>query len=444
MGDTTGQGENTPTMPGPSLLRALRRGDLTALGINQLIGSGIFVLPATVAALVGQAASPLVWIVAAAINALIILCFAEAAGRFREAGGPYLYARSAFGPLAGFQVAWMIWLTRVSTQAAVANAFVLYLSYFWSGAAGGLVRMMVLTAVIGSLAGINFRGIRYGSWVVNLFTVGKLVPLTGFILLGFVHIDWQLFRGLSEPEWSGFGQAILLLMFAFGGFELVSLPAGEARSPRRDVPRALLTTLAVASLYYLLTQLVVVGTLPGLSESNTPLADAAARFLGPLAGMFMAVGALISITGTNAGTMLAGPRVTYALGERGQLPSLFSHIHSRFRTPDFSILIYSAVSLLLALTGTFVQMAAVSAVARLLVYVATCSAVPVLRQRQLGSTRDDEIFRVPGGWIIPLLAVAASAAVIVAADLFSLAAGALALLLGAGIYFYQRGASGPS
>ncbi len=155
----------------------------------------------------------------------------------------------------------------------------------------------------------------------------------------------------------------------------------------------------------------------------------------------MALGALISITGTNAGTMLAGPRVTYALGERGQLPSLFSHIHSRFRTPDFSILIYSAVSLLLALTGTFVQMAAVSAVARLLVYVVTCSAVPVLRQRQLGFTRDEDIFRVPGGWIIPLLAVAASTAVIVAADLFSLAAGALALLLGAGIYFYQRGAA---
>ena len=226
-------------------------------------------------------------------------------------------------------------------------------------------------------------------------------------------------------------------MFAFGGFELVSLPAGEARSPRRDVPRALLTTLTIASVYYVGTQLVTVGTLPGLSESSTPLADAAAGFLGPLAGMLIAVGALISITGTNAGTMLAGPRVTYALGERGQLPSLFSHIHSRFRTPDFSIFVYAVFSLLLALTGTFVQMAAMSAVARLLVYVITCSAVPVLRQRQC-DTRGENIFQLPGGRVIPLLAVVASAAVILAADLVSLLAGGVALLLGTGIYFYRR------
>jgi len=424
-------------MSSPSLLRALRLGDLTSLGVNQLIGSGIFVLPATVAVLVGHAASPLVWVAAAAINALIILCFAEAAGRFRDAGGPYLYAKEAFGPFAGFQVAWMIWLTRVSTQAAVANAFVLYLSYFWTGVNGGFERIAVLTTIIVSLAIINFRGIRYGSWVVNFFTIGKLIPLTVFIFLGFSHIDWELFKGFSELKWSGFGQAILLLMFAFGGFELVSLPAGEARSPRRDVPRALLTTLTIAFIYYVATQLVTVGTLPGLSESSTPLADAAAGFLGPLAGMLIAVGALISITGTNAGTMLAGPRVTYALGERGQLPSLFSHIHSRFCTPDFSIFVYAVVSLLLALTGTFVQMAAMSAVARLLVYVITCSAVPVLRQRQCG-TRGENIFQLPGGRIIPLLAVVASAAVILAADLVSLLAGGVALLLGTGIYFYRR------
>ncbi len=415
--------------PQPELIRTLGKWDLTALGVNQLIGSGIFVLPATVALLVGAAASPLAWITAAAANALIVLCFAEAATRFNQAGGPYLYARQAFGSFVGFETAWMIWLTRVASQAALANAFASYLAYpsFLPGADTGNGRVLVVSAVILILTAINVRGVRQGSWLVNFFTVTKLAALLGFVALGLLFVDPANFRGLTEPRWEGFGRSVLLLMFAFGGFEVATLPAGEARSPRRDVPAALLLTITIGAAFYLSVQIVAVGTLPSLGATDTPLADAARGFLGPAGGLLIALGGLISIAGTNAGTMLAGPRVTYALGEREELPRIFRHVHRRFRTPDFSIGFYSLVALGLALSGTFEEMAAVSAVARLVFYAVTCAAVPVLR-RQGGA---QEGFRLPLGPVIPVLACLVSRTIIAGAGPNELLAGAGALVVGA-------------
>lgn len=422
---------------GPRLVRVLGRWDLTALGVNQVIGSGIFVLPATVAALVGQGASPLVWIAAAFINTVIILCFARAAAHFRETGGPYLYARTAFGSFPAFQVAWMMWLTRVSSQAALANAFAIYLGYLWAGATQGWGRILVVSIVIVVLAGINLGGVRQGSWTVNSFTVGKLVPLGAFVLLGIGSVRWERFEGFWSPEWGGLGQATLLLMFAFGGYELIPLPAGEARSPRKDAPAALLATIAIVSLLYLLIQIVAVGTLEELARSETPLADSAQRFMGPIAGTLIALGGLISIGGANAGTMLAGPRVTFALAEGRHLPRLFAHVHPRFRTPDFSIIIYATVSLLLALSGTFIQMAAVSAVARLVFYATTCASVLVL-ERKGEDELEQGFLRLLSGPLIPILGVACSLMLIGAADAFALSAGGIALLAGTVIHFGYR------
>jgi amino acid transporter len=430
----------------PGLRRVLGRWDLTAIGVNQVVGSGIFVLPASIALLVGTASSPLVWIAGGLINVLIVLCFAEAGTRFRAAGGSYLYAREAFGPFVGFEVAWMMWLTRVAAQAALANALALYLGYFWPGATEGAGRILVLTATIVGLAVINFVGVRYGSWTINLFTIGKLAPLGIFILLGFFFIDGERFTGFQQMKLEGFGQAILLLIFAYGGYELISVPAGEAQSPRAHVPQALLMTIGTACTIFCLVQVVAVGTLPGLAESETPLADAAALFLGPVGGILIALGGLISIAGANSGSMLAAPRMTFALGEGGQLPRVFAHVQPRFRTPDFSIAFYAAIALALALSGTFVQLAAASAVARLVYYAATCAAVPMLRRKQGPMP---EAWKLPWGATIPVLALLASLLIIAGADAKSLKFGAIALAVGAGFYGLQllgkkKGATPPA
>jgi len=415
----------------PALVRAMGRWDLTAVGVNQVIGSGIYVLPATVAALVSVSSSPLPYVAAGIANALIVLCFAEAGTRFRDAGGPYVYAKTAFGPFVGFEVAWMMWVTRVASQAALANALALYTGRFWAAANEPWGAGLVVTLTIGILAAINLAGVRYGSLAINVFTVAKLVPLLLFMVIGLFYIDVGSFEGLLDVQFGGFGQAVLLLMFAFGGYELITIPASEARSPRRDAPYALLMTIGIVCAIYFLVQLVAAGTLPGLETSTTPLADAAAVFLGATAGILVAIGGLISIAGSNAGTMLAGPRITYALGEKGQLPAFFAHVHGRFRTPDASILIYAAVSLALALSGTFAQLAAASAVARIVFYMATCAAVPVLRRRV---EAPPGAFTLPGGPFFPGLALLVCVAILAGADMTSLIGGGLALIAGAVLY----------
>ena len=438
--------QNQPSQPvdagGLSLIRAIGRWGLTAVGVNQVIGSGIFVMPAAVAAAVGTASSPLPWVAAGIANALIMLCFAEAGARFRTAGGPYLYARTAFGPLVGFEVAWMMWVTRVVSQAALANAFALYVGRFWTGANEGGGRLLVVASVIGILATINFFGVRYGSLAINFFTLSKLVPLLLFILMGLFFIQPENFEGMFDlgRGGEGFGAAVLMLMFAFGGYELISVPAGEVQSPRRDTPFALLLVIAIVFVVYFLVQLVAAGTLRGLESSQTPLADAAAVFLGPAGGVLVAVGGLIAIAGSNAGSMLAGPRITFALGEKGQLPTLFSHVHPRFRTPDWSILIFAAIALALSVSGTFVQLATMSAVARIVFYMTTCAAVPVLRRR----LQKPASFQLPGGWLFPALALTASVVILAGANWINLQAGGLALVAGAVLYYVTGAARSKS
>jgi amino acid transporter len=198
-------------------------------------------------------------------------------------------------------------------------------------------------------------------------------------------------------------------------------------------------TIVICSAVYIVVQVIAVGTLAELGSSEAPLADAAAGFLGPVTGVLIALGALVSIGGANAGTMLAGPRLTYALAEQGQLPRFFGLLHPRYRTPHASIGVYYAISLVLALTGSFVQMAVVSSVARLIFYTTTCCSVPLLRKRK---DQPPTVFRLPGGLLFPILATAASLAIIAGADYQSLAAGGVVLAVGAVIYIVQRLMSG--
>jgi len=412
------------------------RWDLTAVGVNQVIGSGIFVMPAAVAAAVGIASSPLPWIAAGIANFLIVLCFAEAGTRFRETGGPYVYARTAFGPFIGFEVAWMMWVTRVVSQAALANALALYVGRFWGGATEGGGRILVITVGIGALAAINLAGVRYGSLAINFFTVSKLVPLLLFLGVGVFYIEPGNFAGMFDLGQGGFGPAVLMLMFAFGGYELITIPGSESRSPRRDAPRALFMTIAIVCAFYVLVQFVAVGTLASLDTSETPLADAAAAFGGAGFGIVIAIGGLLSIAGSNAGSMLAGPRLTFALGEQGQLPRVFAHVHPRFRTPDVSILVYAGIAWTLALSGTFAQLATLSAVARIFFYMATCAAVPVLRRTV---EAPEGSFELPGGKLFPALALVVSVVILANASWADLQGGGLALVVGAALYFLARG-----
>jgi APA family basic amino acid/polyamine antiporter len=428
---------------GEGLRRELGRWDLTAVGVNQVIGGGIFALAAGLTANTG-AWGP--WMIAAVALAsmLVALSFAEVASRFEVTGGPYVYTRAAFGRFLAFEVGWMMWFTRAASWASVINVLVDALGRYWVVISTGLARILLLAAIIGIIAAINVRGIRQSSLVVNVLTVAKLLPLVIFVVLGLPHVDWSAFAAPAEVTLRQLSTGALLLIFAFGGYEVVPVLGGEAKDPRRTIPFALIMTIVVVAAVTLLTQVVAFGTLPGIAESRTPLADSAALFMGSAGAILITVGAVLSTSGNNMGQALSGSRNLFALAEQGDLPRWFGHVHPRYRTPSNAILLTAAVSFVLAATGSFVTMAAASAISRLLVYVMSCAALLSLRSARFGDqVRPVEVngvvvnpasFRVPGGPVIPGLAILIAMAILAGATAQQLQAGTWALVAGAVLY----------
>jgi APA family basic amino acid/polyamine antiporter len=386
------------------LVRAIGRWSLVALVVNSIIGSGVFGLPSTVTGLIGRS-SPFAVVAAGAGMAVIMGCFAEVASRFQQAGGPYLYARVAFGRFMGIQTAWMLWLGQVAAPAANANLFVIYLGEFWSHAKNPLPRALILTLLVGLLTFINVRGVRGGAQVSNLFTAAKLVPLFAVIVLGLFVLHahhWEIATPPMGPaSTSQWLKAVLLLVFAYGGFETALAPMSEAKNPRRDAPFALFTALLACTVIYALIQWVVIGVLPNAANSQRPLADVARIALGPIGAALVAVGALISFYGYLSAKILAMPRVPFALAEQGDFPKAFAAVHRRFHTPYVSILVFAVMVWGLALIGDFKWNVTLSAVARLLYYAVGCAALPVLRHKQ----PDGAMFRLPAGNFLAVLGV---------------------------------------
>ena len=402
--------------PGKQLVRAIGRWSLAALVVNSVIGSGVFGLPSTVAGLLGRF-SPLAVLLAGAGMAVIFACFAEVASQFQQAGGPYLYARAAFGRGMGIQMGWMLCLGQAAAPAANANLFVIYLGEFWPHARDPLPRAVILTILVGVLAFINVRGVRAGTLVSNLFTSAKLLPLLAVIGLG-LHV-LHAHHGAASPgtplgaittrDWMN---AVLLLVFAYGGFETALAPMGEAKDPRRDAPFALFTALFVCTVIYALIQWVVVDVLPDAAHSERPLADVARIAAGSFGAALVAVGALISFYGYLSAKILGMPRVTFALAEQGDFPKPFAAIHPRFHTPYISILVFATLVWAFALTGEFKWNVTLSAVARLLYYGVCCAALPVLRHKHRGDAR----LRLPAGNVFAGLAVLMCAVLVTRVD----------------------------
>ncbi|HEU5208629.1 MAG TPA: amino acid permease [Longimicrobiales bacterium] len=419
----------------PALVRAVTRRQLVGLSINDVIGSGVYLLPAAAAALLGMS-SILGVLLAGFAVALLVLCFAEASSYFDQPGGAYLYTREAFGPFVGFEVGWMTWLARVASVASLSNGFALAVAFVWAPAASGSPRVAIIAALIGVLTWINIVGVRQGAGTAVALVIAKIVPLVIFISVGIFFVDWSRIAEVNLPPVGSLGEASLLLLFAYAGFENTPAAAGEYRNPQRDVPFAMLTMILVVTLVYTGVQLVALGTLPGVAGSASPVAEAASTFLGPGGALMMTVAAMVSIGGNVGNTVLVGPRYLYALARDGYGPRFLAHVHPRFNTPAAAIVTLSAVAFVLALSGTFVQLAMLSIIARLTTYIGTAAAVPILRRRM--GERPNAI-RLPGGATIPLLALLLSVVFLSSARLHNLIAGVIALALGAGIYMLRRG-----
>jgi basic amino acid/polyamine antiporter, APA family len=416
--------------PEADLVRGIRRWDLVAMCINGIIGAGIFGLPSRVYALIGTY-SLIAFVVCALVVGLIILCFAEVSSRFEETGGPYLYAREAFQPAVAFEIGWLIWLARVTAFAANCNLLINYLSFFWLSATTPLWRAVIIVFVVTVLAIINLLGIRQAAIVSNAFTVGKLVPIILFIAAGLFFLNPQAYELGATPSTGDFSKSVLLLVYAFTGFEMATIPAGEVRDPKRALPRALLIAILVVAVLYIMIQVVCVGTLPGLAQSQKPLADAGAQFLGSAGGAIISAGAIISISGNLNILLLSGSRLPFAMAEQKQLPAVVGNIHKRFFTPYVSILITAVLMLFLTLKSSFLTALTISTIARLVTYGATCLALPMFRARR---EAPPAAFRLPGGTVIAILSLLLIVWLLLNSTLQEARAAAIAAAVGLAIY----------
>lgn len=441
--------------------RSLGRLAVAALGVNCVVGSGVFLLPGPVAARLVPAGSaagaspPPLLVVTAVVGAgvlacLIALCFAEVASRYRATGGAYLYAREAFGPLAGFAVGWLSVLAGIVAWGALVEGFAVALGRLVPAVAAGAGHAATILAFLGALAWLNLRGARSGGALSTAVSGVKLATLIGFAAAGALALAHGVAQGaeplaaLSTAEVTEhlpvLPAAILLMLYAYVGFENLVVPAGEMERPERSLPRSILGVLATVTVLYAAVLAVVAGALPDLAGRQNAVAVAAGALFGTAGGTLVAVAVVISITGVNAASALILPRRLSALADGGDLPAGLGRLHPRHGTPWAAIAVTYALAGAVALSGSFAELAALAVVGRLMQYLPTCLAVLVLRRRERRgkAAPPPAALRLPGGPAIPLLALTLAAALLLQATPFQLAAGAAALAAGLPLYWWQR------
>lgn len=407
------------------------------LGINGVIGSGIFLLPNKAMEIIGPA-SLLVLLFDMCLVLAIEFCFAEAACLFKENGGPYLYAKKAFGNFVGYEVGFLTWVNRIIAYSVAGVGFATALSGVVPGTDSPLMKDIIVTIIFGVLAVVNLLGIKLYEIIQNVATVAKLVPFALFIGFGLFFIEPANFTPLFPGgmyEAGSFGTAAVLLFFTFVGFESFSVAAGEMKDPQRNLPRATLISITVVSAIYVLLLACSIGIMGyHLADTSTPVEAAFGHIAGTFGITVVAAGTLISTASLSIFASFVAPMSGLALSEQKMLPR-FMQKRNRFGAPYWAILISTLLTMLIAYTGGFAFLASISVVVRFAQYIPTCLAIPVFRKTMPDVPR---AFRVPFGPVIPLLAVAVSCWLVSQASAEQLMMGGAAALIAVPFYYFVR------
>jgi basic amino acid/polyamine antiporter, APA family len=387
------------------LERAIGVRGLAATAFNVVVGGGIFVLPAVVAASIGPS-GPIAYVVVAAAMGLIVLCFAQAGSRVSLTGGPYAYVEIALGKYAGFLVGTLLWLVGTTATAAVGSAFVGSVAAFWAPLANPVPRALILAALFALFGALNIRGTRQSTRFMEVVTVAKLLPLVLFVVIGAALAHGpvpDVFGALAPAK---LGRSVIVLIFAFAGIEFALVPSGEVRDPARTVPRALFLAMALVTVMYVSIQYVaqmILGSSLGAAQA-APLTTAARAVAGSGGALFMGIGMSISMFGYVSGMLFTAPRALYAFGRDGILPPVFARVHPRYDTPAVAIAAQCVMTYLVAVTSGFTELAILSNIAVLILYLFCCISAWELRRRNVEAGGIP--FRIPGGPVVPILAVA--------------------------------------
>src|ERR1700730_1491941 len=418
------------------LVRGIGISALTANIISSTIGAGIFVLPALMSKNLGPAA-PLAFVCCAIAMVLFVTCFAIAGSRVSLTGGLYAYVEVAFGRYVGFLAGVLYGLTALGAVAGVVNVLVTSIAVIAPFLGNPVMRIVVMFVVYGSLVFINVRGVREGAGAVAALTLAKLLPLLLFICAGIFFIQPANLTWTAWPGSKALGDGVILLIFAFVGIEVALIPSGEVKNPSRTVPRAAYLALVITTVIYIMIQLVAQGVLGSdlANYKDAPLAEAAAKFLGGIGRTILLAGATISAFGFVTSDILSSPRMIFAFGRDGALPAWFAHVHPRYRSPDVAIITYAVLAFALSVTGTFEQLAVLSNVAVLLMYLLCCTACWFLVQRDVRA--DGQPFNFPGMKIVPALAIIAIIWILAHATLLEFAVNGAVLVIASALYFLR-------
>lgn len=402
------------------------------LVLNAMIGAGIFALPGKVAVNAGLL-SPWLFLVVGVLFLSVVLTFAELASYYDKTGGPVIYATEAFGPLVGFSTGWVIYLARMTAFAANANVMATYLGSLSEVFAGDLARGTIISVVTIGLTWANLLGVRDGVRTMGVFTILKVTPLVLLVLFGLQHVTGATLIPGGPLVVEQLGGTTLLLIYAYVGFETIAVTAGETSDPRSTLPKALVGTVIGTGLLYFVIVLVFVSTIPADQYASATLVDVGRTLAGSFGALAITLAAVFSIGGNLAGSMLAAPRLIFSLAENRLLPQWFGHVHPKYATPDRCILVMGVMALVLGLTGSFVQLAIASSVARLLGYVVCIASLPTIRRNADAAART-KAYRLKGGYAIPLLGLAICVWLLMQSKTESWIA--VSILIAIGMFFY--------
>ncbi len=386
------------------LLRAVGAIGIALVALNSTIGSGIFTLPSIVIEQAGST-SPWLFLIVGISIITIVLTFGQLASYFKDSGGPVLYTTVAFGPLVGFSTGWILYISRTTAFAANSNALALYLGSLipWFGYGAG--RVVLITSICSILTWVNYTGIKDGIKMLVFFTIIKLTPIVILILIGLQYVPIDFISQAAFPPTEGLGPTVLIVIYAFVGFEGATFISGESKNPQSSMPNAIARTSLFVCIFYFLIMMVYVSVVPETSKGTGALVALGEVLLGHNGMMIMTLAAIFSIGGNLGAIMLAVPRLTLALSEQDLLPKWFGKIHKNYATPGNSILFLGLLSLIFALSGSFVYLVIASSLTRLLAYMFSICSLPFIQKKASQETKENA-YKLIGGYTIPLIALA--------------------------------------
>jgi APA family basic amino acid/polyamine antiporter len=379
---------------------------LAAITVNNTIGAGIYVLPAAISLQLG-AAGVLGYIFCAAMLVTIILCYMEIGSKITTSGGSYVYVEKVFGPFAGFIVNWLFFFGwGVLGSAALMNALADSLAVLVPEFTNGWLRALLFFVLLGTMVLINVRGAKGSVKILEAITIIKLLPLFGIILFACTHIKPANLHWEHLPSIKTFGGAVLILFFAFAGFETSLNVSGEIKDPKRTITRGIALGGGVVFIVYILLQTITQGVLGGQMGKfqSAPLAAVAQNIVGPIGASILIVAAIVSILGNISGDILATPRLLFAGAKDGLFPKFIGKVHPKFATPYYAIIVYAGMIFIFSVTDGFEELAVLASGSLLLIYLGVILAMIKLRRTK--EPEGEQGFKVPGGLVIPLIAIA--------------------------------------